>query len=1300
MEFCERRYGDSESSVEVSNWIRGLGMAFLQVSRGAKRSRRFRAAENFPNVASVDVLEDRLLLTADFGDAPDTTAGTGVNNYQTLAANGGPSHVIDATQTKLFLGGGVDGEAGTQQSAAANLDNLFTTGGRNDEDGVMSSMDLTATIGSSPKITLSATNTTGTAATLYGWIDYNHNGVFENATERASINVPTGATTARFTLQFPKLSGNIAGGTYARFRLSSDAAAANATGAATGGEVEDYRFQIMNPVKMPVTVTASPRISAGVNGGPEIAAEDGYGYIGLISIGDLDGNGTSDVVTGAAPLALNDDTSNLGAIYVLFRNADGSISKSVRITSDVNGGPTIPIGEHFGSAGTSLGDIDGDGIVDIAIGSINSDSNGAIYILHMKADGTVKDYKKLASGLNGVPELGIGDEFGIVASLGDIDGDGISDIAVGAPGTTGAGTNRGAVYIMRLNADGTVKSSTTIKDSASWGTSGDYSDRFGDDIYSLGDINGDGVADLVVMSEIAHGAEDSTTVINIVQLNSDGTVKHLTSLLSDTGGAPELANIQLLSSTAVIGDIDGDGINDLAVSGQEIPTANLANPFASINVIYLLTLNSDGTIKSSTRLHGPDAGTNNLYSNFTALTAIDPANGNGTFQLGVGIPLYGAEFSNTGEPIGVTSSLSVLTLASTATPTIPVLNAIVTNPGQSPVFSWSTDRHAKSYEIWLLNQTTGQVVLNSVSVSANSYSSPTALGIGNFVVWVRAVNDIGKSSWSKPRTFETKSAVSVIHTPDGLSPRPELKWQTLPGADKYEVWLSDARTPSVATIRTTTKTSATSFTPPSNLQAGTYRLWVRGVTADGSRGQWSIVDEFSVVPSTTIASITAQFSFRPTFNFSSIPGAAKYEVWINNLTTPSKPPIRITTSTSGHINPTVNLEAGNYRVWIRGIDATGKYGEWSAPRDFSAGGKPQLNSVAEETQLSATVLLHWSVQTDAARYQIWHAAPGQSPSAGQNVYDGSATNYTANQFGELGTQRFWLRAVGAYGELGAWSELLNVSATGQIYGIKVGYGREFTSRPTFRWNEMWGAATYEIKIDDTVNHIVENIHVTNLATPVFSPDADLVLGTYSLQVRGIAADGTLGQWSDVFAPTTELIPPLTVIILTTDSFKTSFTWYTTRQTFGDRFFLTDLANGRVVAEIDAYGGGGGGTAELSLRDGDYQWSMRSSGQEISEIWSTPKTFVVNHTPALSVPATYSYSSNSKLLSWSTVPAAIRYEVWIGTPSNVLKLSATYVSTNSYDIGTSLPVGEYRVWVRAVSSTVIGQWSSVGSLSIV
>ena len=848
--------------MEVSNWIRGLGSVFYQVSRGAKRSQRFKVAGNSPSVASVDVLEDRLLLTADFGDAPDTTAGTGSNDYQTLAAHGGPSHVIDTTQTTLYLGGGVDGEAGTQQSAAANLDNLFTTGGRNDEDGVMSSLDLRATIGSSPKITLSATNTTGAEATLYGWIDYNHNGVFENATERAQIVVPTGTTAGRFTLQFPTMRGDIAGGTYARFRLSSDVRAANPTGAATGGEVEDYKFQIMNRVKTPVTVSTSIRVASGLNGGPTINADDGYGYASLTSIGDLDGNGVTDLIvgTGEGPY----DSTRRGAMYVVFRNADGSVRNSVRIASEVNGGPALAAGEHFDATATLLGDIDGDGVADIAVGSRDSGNNGFVYILHLNIDGTVKSKQKLGSGLNGVPQLAAGDSFNVVASLGDIDGDGIGDIAVGASGTDGVGIDRGAVYILRLKADGTVKSASKIDGSAAWNPASADHDKFGVNINVIGDIDGNGMPDLVVASEIVDASDNFITVINILQLELDGTVKHATRLVSDVGGDAAIANLKFLAGIAAIGDIDGDGIDDLAVSGQEYQTPDWTNgrenAFSSTNVINLLTLNSNGTVKASIRILGPDTGSHNLFSNLTILAAIDRANGDGKLDLVVGMPFYGA-LIGADDITGASSSLTVLTLSpqifDNATLLVPILNAITPTPGQNPQFSWPADPHADSYEVWLQNQTTGQVVLNAVSTDSYWYTPSVDLGVGNYLVWVRAVNEIGKSSWSRPSTFVSKTAVSVTPTPDGMSRQPELKWQPLAGAAKYEVWLSDIRTTSVALLQTTTKKTATSFTPPTNLQAGTYRLWVRGVAADGMKGQWSAFEEFAVVPSWSITSITA-----------------------------------------------------------------------------------------------------------------------------------------------------------------------------------------------------------------------------------------------------------------------------------------------------------------------------------------------------------------------------------------------------------------------------------------------------------
>jgi hypothetical protein len=56
----------------------------------------------------VETLEPRFVLAVDYGDAPDTGAGPGRGNYETLSANGGPSHTIVAG---MFLGARVDGEA-------------------------------------------------------------------------------------------------------------------------------------------------------------------------------------------------------------------------------------------------------------------------------------------------------------------------------------------------------------------------------------------------------------------------------------------------------------------------------------------------------------------------------------------------------------------------------------------------------------------------------------------------------------------------------------------------------------------------------------------------------------------------------------------------------------------------------------------------------------------------------------------------------------------------------------------------------------------------------------------------------------------------------------------------------------------------------------------------------------------------------------------------------------------------------------------------------------------------------------
>ncbi|MEQ1892583.1 MAG: integrin alpha, partial [Planctomycetota bacterium] len=182
----------------------------------------------------------------------------------------------------------------------------------------------------------------------------------------------------------------------------------------------------------------------------------------IVNLGDLDGDGIGDLMVGAH----TDDDGGLdqGSVYVLFLHANGFV-KSWQKISDIEGGfgGYLDPGDQFGRAAASLGDLDGDGVVDLAVSSNYDDdggaNKGAVYILFLNADGTVKAVQKISELSGGLPvTLDIHDEFGrSLTSLGDLDGDGVVDLLVGTPEDDEGGTNTGALHVLFLNTDGTVK---------------------------------------------------------------------------------------------------------------------------------------------------------------------------------------------------------------------------------------------------------------------------------------------------------------------------------------------------------------------------------------------------------------------------------------------------------------------------------------------------------------------------------------------------------------------------------------------------------------------------------------------------------------------------------------------------------------------------------------------------------------------------------------------------------------------------------------------------------------------------
>ncbi|MDA7877980.1 FG-GAP-like repeat-containing protein, partial [bacterium] len=570
----------------------------------------------------VECLEDRRLLAADYGDAPDLGVGVGVGNYQTLLSDNGPSHTLpDTGLPALFVGTTVDADPGILQNIRANADDVDGSL-PDDEDGVLDPLDLRATIGAAPVITVSATNSSGEQAILAGWIDYNQNGVFEPE-ERATTTVNTGSIHERVLLEFPTIASGLAGHTYARLRISSDAAfIADPTpiGAVSNGEVEDYQFVIT--ARSNGLVNSSVKLASGLNGVPAIPTNnlyhapanlgdfDGDGIDDLVvtsrglsgqnqpgsvyihrmnadgtvrettsfsisvpnfgtdvdAIGDLNGDGVTDIVVGS-----DMSDGGRGAAFVIFLNSDGSMQSNVKIGTNLNGGPPLTDDELFGSSVAAMGDHDGDGVPDVLVGTVAS-----AYVVFLNSDGTAREFIELTDGLNGIPSGTIppGSAFGYRSDvIGDLNNDGISELAIFARGTDGQ--NLGTLHILFLSKDGTAIGHKLLAQGDEGMPNLSAGDYFGRGVSVIDDLDGDGIRELVVGAMGDDTGGQNRGAFYVLFMKSDGSVSRHVKIAAGLNGGPLLADGDSFGDRiAPIGDLDGDGISELAVLAVNDDTGN------------------------------------------------------------------------------------------------------------------------------------------------------------------------------------------------------------------------------------------------------------------------------------------------------------------------------------------------------------------------------------------------------------------------------------------------------------------------------------------------------------------------------------------------------------------------------------------------------------------------------------------------------------------------------------------------------------------------------------------------------
>ncbi|MGZ0186567.1 MAG: beta strand repeat-containing protein, partial [Alphaproteobacteria bacterium] len=399
--------------------------------------------------------------------------------------------------------------------------------------------------------------------------------------------------------------------------------------------------------------------------------------------GDINGDGIDDLIIGAPYADLRGGFENSGEAYVVFGKTAAFAATVDLGTLDgadglqING---IDAGGQLGAAVGDGGDLNGDGIDDLAVGAPRSQSSGfpndagLAFVIQGKAS----PFNASISAGDGHDLIGrdSGDFVGTSVGGGfDIHGDGINDLLLGAPGANDAGLDKGEIH---LRAGGSIfnLNGANLQATGFIFTGLNANDKVGQSVSNAGDLNADGFDDIILS---AHGADpvgqvdagEAYVIFGTSNLTQLSRALDLSTLDGSNGFKIEGVNAGDFASYSVsqAGDVNGDGFDDFIIGNIGFPGG--ANPSEAF-VIFGKSAGFDASIALD-QLDGVDGfridgiGDRIGTADFSVSGAGD-INGDGFDDVVVGSGSAGKSFvvfgADTGAATGVSGALAE-TLTST-----------------------------------------------------------------------------------------------------------------------------------------------------------------------------------------------------------------------------------------------------------------------------------------------------------------------------------------------------------------------------------------------------------------------------------------------------------------------------------------------------------------------------------------------------------------------------------------------------------------------------------------------------------